>query len=413
MKLRILLVDDNAEKIGLIENSISLISRDLAVQCVIDTVQDIVSAKRRLHDCDYDIAIIDIQVPRRVGQVPDKTGGLVLLQELEESDLLRKPAYILGITAYINEIPESHAGLLDRYFSLVSFSRESTSWSQQLHKAFGDIVKSLTQQRRGENSQSTEAALAIVCALGSPELRSVLDLPIDWSILDERADCIDVHEGAIESPSGRHRVVAAAALEPGMAASAALCARVIAEFRPRYLAMTGIAGGMKAATKLGDVIAADVVWDYTSGKIVQKRRRQEFLPEPRTIDLDATVKGQLRRLAETPGVLARIREEFKGPKPDHDLELIFGPMFTGSAVIANSKFAATLGDMHRKIKGVDMEAYSVACATKYCARSASAPIPIILKSVSDFADADKNDDFQSYASYTSATVLYEWAKRFL
>jgi nucleoside phosphorylase/CheY-like chemotaxis protein len=411
MKISILLVDDNAEKIGLIEEHIDLISKELAIQCSVDAAQDIVSAKRLLRDVDYDLAIVDVQVPVRAGKAPDKMGGIALVQELDESDLLRKPAYILAVTAYINEIPEAYVGLLDRYFSLVEFSRESTSWRVKLSKAFGDIVKSLAQQRRGAESSPGEAGLAIVCALDSPELRSVLDLPIDWSILDDRSDCIDIYEGRIESRSGRHRIVAAAALEPGMAASAALCARVIAEFHPRYLAMTGIAGGMKAATKLGDVIAADVVWDYTSGKIVQKRRRQDFLPEPRTIDLDATVKGQLRRLAETPGVLSRIRDQFPGSKPDHALDVVFGPMFTGSAVIANSQFAASLGDMHRKIKGIDMEAYSVACAAKYAAHAA--PIPIILKSVSDFADAEKNDDFHAYASYTSAMVLFEWARRFL
>lgn len=411
MKLNILLVDDNAEKIRLIEEQICGSVPELALQLSIDVASDLVSAKRLLRTVHYDIAVVDVQVPVRIGQSPEKLGGITLVREIDANDLLKKPTYIVGLTEYVDEIASIKTALLDRYFAFIAFSRESNAWQIALTQALAEMVKAISRRQLALTSGSSEASLAIVCALGTPELRSVLDMPAGWEILDQRNDCIDVFEGVIEARSGNHRVVAAAALEPGMAASAALCARVIAEFHPRYLAMTGIAGGMKSATKLGDVIAADVVWDYTSGKIVQKRRRQEFLPEPRTIDLDATVKGQLRRLAETPGLLARIHSEFLGSKPDHPLDVVFGPMFTGSAVIANSQFAASLGDMHRKIKGIDMEAYSVVCAAKYA--GSKAPIPIILKSVSDFADAEKNDEYHAYASYTSARLLYEWAQRFL
>ena len=255
-------------------------------------------------------------------------------------------------------------------------------------------------------------SLAVVCALES-ELEAVRALPCDWQIVDRGDDCHTVWRGRLDTHSESHTIVATHALEPGMAAAAALCSKIISEFHPDYLAMTGIAGGIRGQTNLGDVVAADVVWDYTSGKIVQKGKNQIFLPEPRTIDLSAIVKGQLSRLVGTKDFLSGIKEKFRefATPPDHDLKVVFGPMFTGTSVIANAKFVEGLNDMHRKIKGIDMEAYSVACAAKYAGDRS--PTVIILKSVSDFADPDKNDDFHKYASFTSARVLYEWAIRFL
>ena len=62
--------------------------------------------------------------------------------------------------------------------------------------------------------------------------------------------------------------------------------------------------------------------------------------------------------------------------------------------------AALLKSQHRKLTGIDMETYGVYSA----ADEAPLPQPSVfaLKSVCDFADERKNDDFQAYAAYTSA-----------
>ena len=38
---------------------------------------------------------------------------------------------------------------------------------------------------------------------------------------------------------------------------------------------------------------------------------------------------------------------------------------------------------------------------------------MILKSVCDFADPDKDDDFQAYAAYTSANLLWAFLKQYM
>ena len=175
--------------------------------------------------------------------------------------------------------------------------------------------------------------------------------------------------------------------------------------------MTGIAGGLKADTNFGDIVVADVVWDYTSGKFLEGEGADAFHAEPRIIDLDALAKSQLVRTSNVPGLVAKIAESWRGPKPDAPLKVAFGPMFCGSAVIASERYISLLRSMNRKIRAIDMESYGVSCAAKYSARPE--PIALIVKSISDHADAAKNDDWHGYAAYTSAQFLLEWAKRFL
>jgi nucleoside phosphorylase len=58
--------------------------------------------------------------------------------------------------------------------------------------------------------------------------------------------------------------------------------------------------------------------------------------------------------------------------------------------------------------GLDMESYAVVYAANHA--SAPRPIPIIIKSICDFADSKKADDYQRFAAYTScefAKLLYE------
>ena len=53
-----------------------------------------------------------------------------------------------------------------------------------------------------------------------------------------------------------------------------------------------------------------------------------------------------------------------------------------------------------------METYGVLYAANHCTKPR--PIAFSIKSVCDFADSKKNDNYQNYAAHTSANVLYEF-----
>lgn len=74
------------------------------------------------------------------------------------------------------------------------------------------------------------------------------------------------------------------------------------------------------------------------------------------------------------------------------------------AVIAEAEKLDEIKDHARKLMGIEMETYGV----YYAAENSVDPRPLgfaSLKSISDFADSQKDDDYQEYASYTSAAFL--------
>jgi nucleoside phosphorylase len=66
---------------------------------------------------------------------------------------------------------------------------------------------------------------------------------------------------------------------------------------------------------------------------------------------------------------------------------------------------------HRSLLGIEMEAYGLFAAA--ASAEFPRPTPIAIKSVCDFADEDKSDEFQAYAAYTSARALGGFFERYM
>lgn len=59
--------------------------------------------------------------------------------------------------------------------------------------------------------------------------------------------------------------------------------------------------------------------------------------------------------------------------------------------------------LNRKIVGVEMEGYGVMLAGRACGQPK--PSVLIAKSVCDFGDVEKDDQYQRYAAHTSAAFV--------
>ena len=195
------------------------------------------------------------------------------------------------------------------------------------------------------------------------------------------------------------RIIAARQDEMGMTASATLTMKLIYHFRPKYAVMPGIAAGAldesDDAQMFGDVILADMVWNYSNGKYVSKDKATivfgelGFLPRPTAVSVD-------------PELLPYFEKALRSK--NNETHVHVGAMASGSAVVANrtildkqvkSQFGTT--------KGLEMESYGVAYA---CAHATSPrPKAIICKSVCDFADSRKSDIYQKFAAYTSCEFV--------
>ncbi|MDN4987932.1 histidine kinase, partial [Bradyrhizobium sp. WYCCWR 13022] len=239
------------------------------------------------------------------------------------------------------------------------------------------------------------------------ELSAVRSLPCGWQPLRLERDETRYLIGGVLDGERVYSVIAAAAPRMGMSASAVLTSKMIAQFRPRLVAMVGICAGRAEKTQLGDVIVADPCWDWGSGKIDSVDNVPHFRPAPHQIELDTDIGALLKEVCADVAMLATIKSAARGSKPSHELRVHFGPLASGAAVVANSDTFNSLLLQHRNLLGIEMEAYGVVVASKGSGKPR--PLPLILKAVCDFADKDKADDFQEYAAHTSALLLHKIA----
>jgi len=85
-------------------------------------------------------------------------------------------------------------------------------------------------------------------------------------------------------------------------------------------------------------------------------------------------------------------------------------MGSGAAVVASKSTVQGIVEHKGKLLGVDMEAYGVAQAASHMLDGRTRFI--ICKSVSDFADKDKGDDYQDYCALVSAYFMREFFSRY-
>jgi len=202
-------------------------------------------------------------------------------------------------------------------------------------------------------------------------------------------------------------VVLAQQGEIGMTAAAVLSMKLIQRFRPRYLIMVGIAAGI-AAKEIedqfyGDVIVADMIWNYAGGKFVSAEQADiqfgsvGFIPHPTVIRMNPELKKYVDRAADS---------------AENQCHIHIGHMASGSTVVDSQEILnKQVRSLFPQTAGLDMESYAVMYAAKHAAQPR--PAALVIKGVSDYADGGKSDDYQKFAAYTSAQFTKLLYERFL
>jgi nucleoside phosphorylase/CheY-like chemotaxis protein len=407
--LKILLVEDDPTKANDIVRV--LCWSDEITEQNVDHVNNLQSARARLRDTSYDLLLLDIVVPNFADSEPLASGGTQLLEEIQaRPDRYRTPGHVVGITQFEEMHTAASKAFHERAMVVVLYARNSDAWERTLRAAVRHLVCARAAQFELGNAHEIE--LAVVCALPM-ELHAVRNLSWDWqeSTPNLLGDPTAYFRGSFQGNGGKKEVVAAAAARMGMPAAAVLASKMIAQFRPRVLVMTGIAAGVPGKVSLGDVIVADPVWDYGSGKWIEDEGVSRFEFAPHQVSLAPALRSAFTLLAEDAVTLAAIRHSWPSEPPPHPLRLHVGPMASGAAVLADASTISRVVDQNRKTLAVEMEAYGVFVA----ADEAPAPKPsvIALKGIADFANSTKQDDYQRYCAFVSAAILRHAAERLI
>jgi nucleoside phosphorylase len=261
------------------------------------------------------------------------------------------------------------------------------------------------------DAQKYATDIGIICALEYPEFGAVVDAigeDGNWQeILDARFPHVYRKCGLTSSSKRRLSVVATTATSMGLTAAAIVTTQMIMQFRPRLIAMIGIAAGTRDGGKeFGDVLVADPSIDYNSGKVVRMDGIRGFLPDPYPIGLNPRLRSVLHKYRGTHPVFEEIRASWDGPLPSRPNRMHVGPVGAADQVIDDETRLLEIQQNWRKLIGVEMETYGVYRA---CHESPD-PKPrfVSFKAVCDFA-AEKSDSWQEYAAFVAAN----FAVRFL
>jgi nucleoside phosphorylase/DNA-binding NarL/FixJ family response regulator len=406
--IEVLVVEDDERKLSAIREVLTALPRGNVASCQV--ARDIVSAKSLLATTAFDVLLLDLVVPMRSGEIPARDGGARLLRELLSNYSLKRPKFVVGITAY-REIGAQQRDLFAAHlFGLIIYDNAGSRWRSSLRNVMGHAIAARDAAASGEEGPPTD--MAIVCALDSPELSSVLALPMEWEAQDIQADSTLYYKGTLNVSGRTKHVVAVSCPQMGMVNAASIAMKAICKFSPRVIATVGIAGGFKRRVSLGEVVVADPTWDYGSGKVIELAKKQRgFQQAPLQVRLDPLIRAQLMQ-AITQKFLTERWASFKGKKPAAATSMQVGPMACGASVIANASVGKEIESQHRKVIALDMESYGVCTAAELAPYPR--PLPIVIKAIVDFGDKRKGViDVREYSAYMAAEVLYMWAQSYL
>lgn len=406
MMLSILIIDDTPEKITKLKSIIEEF-KDFDICC--DIVNDTKNALAKLEQSFYDLILLDMFIPFEWGNDINPKNALQFIEQLNQDEDLHYPLSILAITKKEDLSDDIVEKLQKKTVSLLQYKEDSEIWKSQLR----NNIKSIIGAKKSLFSRNEYYYdVVILTALQNPEFEKIKEeLGGLWTlepIIGDESN--NYYRGEFCNKKGQKiKCIITYAKQMASIASAALTTKLIYNFRPKYLFMTGIAAGINNANmNYGDILVASEVWDGASGKIKSDKNDGNaiFEPDYRHEKISPTFEAIISRLKDSKELLHQIEDGYKVKtgKPQSQLQIHLGPMASVPAVLSCSDEISKIKSHQRKLQGIEMETYGMF----YAAANAIKPLPKIvasLKSVSDFANVKKNDNYQEYAAYTSAALL--------
>jgi nucleoside phosphorylase len=206
-----------------------------------------------------------------------------------------------------------------------------------------------------------------------------------------------------DGSTGEYKLVLTDLLGMGRVDAANAVGDAVRRWRPRFVLLVGIAGGLaKAGVSVGDVLISDQIADFEVQKLTLEGVEIRWRVHPAAPRLLMASK-QLGPEHWRP--LVRETRPQTGEPYQH-----LGPMCTGDKVIANG-LMNEYREVWTKLIGVEMEAGGVASAAF---QAASSPGFFMVRGVSDLADPDKDepktDSWRAYACDVAAAYVETFLK---
>lgn len=372
----ILIVEDKDEKFATIRDVITEEFSWFSLE--FKQVRNVSEYCKAIDSRKYDLIILDIILPRRRGEEPFDVSTDLIYESL---DTINEGTRTIALTEMVSPEYETLRCFNEKSVPVLIYSQVDLEWQDQLIKLVGGL------------SGVSKLDFAICCAL-QKEADAFLDTSCELGEWKTEVGALRWRPAEIDGNKGAICVLP----QMGMTQSALYTSRIIEFFKPRVVAMSGICAGFKGECDLVDVVVPVSAWDHQVGKVTDEGFKQEMNLENVDTDIVARLKHE-EQTKPSPFNLVKVEGGFS---KQYTPKIVFGPVASGSVVVASSEEINKIEQQQRKVIGVEME---IAAFLAACRFSRIKPRAFAAKSVVDFADADKDDDVHEIASKASAQYV--------
>jgi nucleoside phosphorylase len=285
-------------------------------------------------------------------------------------------------------------------------------------KTFQSEVEHLEFKKEHSSFQRIEAPkfndIVIICAT-QDEFISFKSILEDVQRLDISNDATLYYKGYIKGLKDKFSVIIPVPSDMGIATAAIVTTKCIHQFRPRFIFMVGIAAGIKASTKVGDVIIADQALNYNEVIEIEnadQTTRTKYMHN--VISISSNLRSRFYMFLNSSDI-NEVSEHSLLKDLNRGVRFHIGMMVSGGSLIRSKERIKQLVRDYHNIKGIDMETYGVYKAV-YSFNYDNTPDFISIKSVSDFGDNDTHkeitdsDKRKELALFTATTTLKQFIK---
>lgn len=380
----------------------------------IDEADCLVDGREMLQSKTYDMLILDMVLPERKdenGHEMNRRGGVELLEEIYINQSIKKPIQIIGLTEYEEEFSEQQKEFKDKLWYLLFYSRSNNDWRTQLRDKLcqlgqmkNDLVNSISNRDRYN--------IGIICALAEEftQMQKAF-CGCDWKTIQIDGLPYVFKITTITTRSLKElKIIAACANKPGICATSVLSTIMYNKFGVDTIFMTGITAGINNGdVALDDIVIAEAIHDYASGKIKEMEVGDiQFLKEinqiPASRQLISLVSEFISNSENIRAINDAIHDANLKSEKDN-LSALIAKTVCGPFVVASSTLIDVLKEDERKMQALDMEGFALYTTAHTLEKKA-----LWIKSISDFADSKKADDHHKVCSYASGLFLYEFIR---
>lgn len=410
--IKILIIDDIQEKVDALTTTLLKLYPEGAIS--IESAGTIAYGREKLQSSTYDLLILDMVLPELEGDEALRTAGARFLSEIYQNESIKTPLQIIGLTEYDTEFSELQQEFKDKLWYLLFYSRTSDDWKEQLKtKVFqlGQYKKAVED----EVANRDRFDIGVICALREEFTQMLRAFSrVKWESIQIEGLPYSFRSGILTTRGFRDlKIIAGCTDKAGMCPTSILATTMYTKLGVETIFMTGITAGIKYDDlQLDDIIIAEAIMDYASGKLKEDERGEiKLLKEVNQIQANRNLISKMADFTSRDEISDEINSDLRDKNlRDGRNNIMFKVAKTvcGPYVMAAPKVIEELKKDERKLQALDMEGFGLYLTAHTLDKKA-----LWIKGVSDFADAHKGDGRHKTCSYASAKLLYEFIREMM